>query len=400
MNLFLKVIVSAALLWIVGCIFDDNGDGEKINHRDSITVSDITDSMDYKDTMDFTGMTDSLPSNIYSKLFVVGSDYQSGILKSITLDSQKLTNISLDIFQDSRLLGYGKALYILERIGADNIINYNPQKSGTDAVVYQKHLISNSNPQDIAFVDSSKAYISLENEPLILIINPATGDSIGSINTSKYIFQPAQDSGVAAKTPHAANMIIQNNKLYVALQRRNGDWQKSGGAGVLLVINIKNDSILGTLKLAYKNISDMATVNHSIYVSTSGSYSSYMDGAIEKIDLSNNKKSVVITADKLGGDPEKIAHKTGDLFYVSVYKGWQDVGVKLVNFSTGEIVANLPGIVDAYGGILYEPSTKRLFVGERDATASGVKVFNDSNQLIAGPVSVGLPPYSFVASFY
>lgn len=52
-----------------------------------------------------------------------------------------------------------------------------------------------------------------------------------------------------------------------------------------------------------------------------------------------------------------------------------------IDVATGTVVATLPGVKDAFGGICYDDVEGKLYVGERDATEMGIRVFKDNVQV-------------------
>ena len=84
---------------------------------------------------------------------VFGSDYKTGELRWIDKDG-KISEKSLSFHQDSKVLVDGADLYVLERMGADNISLVAPEKLDSDgekAVVWQVSLDDGANPVDMEF---------------------------------------------------------------------------------------------------------------------------------------------------------------------------------------------------------------------------------------------------------
>lgn len=325
------------------------------------------------------------------KLFVAESDYTTGLLEWMSVDSNSLSPNSIQIASDAYLRSYGGFLYVIESYGTDNILKFDPSKSDESGVIYQQHLGDNWNPVDMDFVSDTKAYVSIQNEPRITIFNPSTGKDIGSIDISAYIFHP--DTGVVPTSPYANQMVISGGKLYVALQRRNG-WYP-GGNTIIVVVDTQSDSIVDTIHTQYKNNFDLIVEDSTLYVSNQGDQFVTGDGAIEAVTISSREKRVVITEETLGGNPNQIVHKEGTRFYVQNYVGWMNVQVVEVDFATGVVIGSVPNVKDAFGSIYFDKETSRLFVSERDSTEAGIKVF-ENNQQVGSTIQTSLPPYSIV----
>ena len=141
----------------------------------------------------------------------------------------------------------------------------------------------------------------------------------------------------------------------------------------------------------------MAYYNGALYVTNPGNTFVTGDGAVEKIDLATKTVTTIIDETLLGGNPNQIVHKSGNRFYVQNYIGWKKVSVVEIDAATGAVVATLPGITDAFGGIYYDELDQKLYVGERDSLNVGVKIY-ENNVLTAGPLKTGntLPPAGLV----
>ncbi len=326
------------------------------------------------------------------KLFVVESDYQSGVMERLNTNDTTMGSDNLSIHKDAVIRAYNGYVYIVERFGSDNIIKFDPSKNGKSGVLHQTHFGDNWNLQDIEFVSDIKAYVTSDRSQ-ITIFNPEEGTVIDSIDISAYTYKPDKNA-----SPYATQMAIADDKLYVMLQRRDG-WNP-GASTLILTIDVSTDKILesDTIACKYKNGYDMVYSDGALYVTNPGSMSSTTtDGGVEKIDLATKKVSTVIDEKTLGGNPNQIIHKEGDLFYIQNYKGWKKVSVVEIDASSGSITKTLPNIKDAFGGICYDKVDEKLYVGERDSIDVGIKVFED-NKLVAGPIKSDntLPPVGLV----
>ncbi|KMQ49631.1 hypothetical protein CHISP_3448 [Chitinispirillum alkaliphilum] len=323
-------------------------------------------------------------------LFIMQSDFQSGVIRSISSTVNSISGFNLPVHSDATLRTHGGFLYVIERMGADNILKYDPSKSGDKGVVYQTNLGNNWNPQDMVFRSNTKAYISNMNEPKITVFNPSTGKIRENINISEYTFNKE-----ANITPYANAMVLVGTDLYVMLQRRDG-WSP-GAPTLLLKIDTETDKITDTIPLQFKNGHSMVYNNGALYVSNPGTLSSINDGAIERVDLATKTVTTVIKGETLGGSPNYIVHKSGNSFYITNYVGWQSVQVLEINASTGSVTNVLPNVIDAFGGIYYDKESEILYVGERDIDEMGIRIFKNNQQIGSSVKSEDcLPPTSLV----
>lgn len=326
------------------------------------------------------------------RLFVVETDFQSGKLEWLSAGGNGLSEDNIPVYSDAAARAYKGYVYILERDGADNITKIDPSAKVAEAVLYQVHLGDGWNPHDIEFVSETKAYIANQNEPSITVFNPATGTMEKQIDISAYTFNP--DSNMS---PYAEQMALCDGKLYVMLQRRDG-WNP-GAPTMILTVDTGTDEVLAddTIVCRYTNGYDMVCVGGALYITNPGSIYTTGDGGIEKISLADKSVQTIIDEDALGGNPNQIVHKSGSLFYVQNYVGWQNVSVVEVDAESGTVVETLSGVKDAYGGIAYDPEESKLYVGERDSSSTGILVFKD-NEKTAGPLQSekSLPPSNMV----
>ncbi|MDG5816027.1 hypothetical protein QA601_13120 [Chitinispirillales bacterium ANBcel5] len=323
-------------------------------------------------------------------MFIMQSDFQSGIVRSMSLENETITPFELHVYSDAVLRSFNGKLYVLERMGADNILKLDPQTTGSASVVYQINLGRDWNPQDMVFLSEEKAYISNNNEPKITVFNPSIGEITKNIDISRYTFLPDSNT-----SPNAGDMELVGSNLYVLLQRRNGF--NPGAPTLLLKIDTYTDEIVDTIPLQFKNGYSMAYSDGALYISNPGSAFSTGDGAVERVDLTTKEVTAIIDENALGGSPNFIVHKEGSRFYITNYVGWQNVQVLEIDMETGAIVSVLPDVIDAYGGVYYDKTTDLLYVGERDPQEMGIRIFRD-NQQVGSTVKNNrcLPPSSFV----
>jgi hypothetical protein len=358
-----------------------------MNSRHSFTIITIAISLLFNGCLfDPQENQDSSPR----KLFVFESDFQSGYLEWFGTDSLSIVSNGIPIYSDAVIKAQNGFIYILERMGADNIIKFDPSKSDVSGIIYQEKLTAKGNPQDIVILNDTKGYVANQDIPFISIINPATGKTIQNIDIKAYTFRPDSNT-----TPYACDMELVGSDLYVLLQRRHT--YNPGAPSLIIKINTTTDAITDTIALQYKNANSMTYANGFLYVSTPGSAFVTGDGAIESVNLSTKQVQTVIDETALGGNPNQIIYKTGTRLYVQNYIGWQNVAIQEIDASTGAVIAKLPNIIDAFGGMYYDSIDNRLYVGERATTELGVKIFQN-NILVGSPIksSKSLPPSSMV----
>jgi len=347
--------------------------------------------------MIFTGcILDDSPTGpdetVGNGLFIYETDFGTGQIERMSTTSGELKDMNVAVYKDASIYTYNGMLYVVERMGGDAVIKIDPSKKGEGAVLYQIHLGDGWNSYDLVFASDTKAYVANQNKPEITVFNPATGTIDGHIAIDKFTYMPQNNT-----SPYANKMAIVGKKLYVALQQRDG-WVP-GAPTLIIAIDTESDKLIDgdTIRCTYSNNFDMIAVGTMLYCTNPGNGDASFNGGIEKIDCTTGEVTTVLTGEKLGGNPNQIAHIEGERFYVQNYRGWQDVTIVEIDAEKGTIVATLKEIKNGYGGICYDPIDEKLYVGEQKTSGIGIMVYSN-NTLVAGPLTTttSLPPAGMV----
>jgi len=319
---------------------------------------------------------------------ITTTDYSSGNLASIVEGDTTAEINLLSIHSDNAVTAYGGYAYVIERMGADNIIKLDPDNLSQEGIIYQKSMGNNSNPHDIAFVSENKAYVSRYGDTALWIIDPSTGEKTGEIDLSGFVAYAGTDS--AETTPNMSSLAIVGGKLYVACQRLKG-WNP-GDVSLLVVISVAGDSVIKSIELNNKNPHDIAKFGDKLYVCCTGSFWDPTDGGIEIVDtITDNAQGVLISETQLGGNVCGITVVSASKGYVLVMGTWPNTQVIPFNVQTGtteNALAEVSSAVDAeFNG------NGKLYVADRSTEHPGIYIYDTSvDTLIAGPISTGLPP--------
>ena len=357
--------------------------------------------------LDFDESGDSGQSNRY--LVVTTADFVKGLgnVSVINTSSFKVADDLLSIHSDNAVVTHGSSIYILERLGADNIIRADNPDISSSSLAYQKNIGTAVNIHDIAIVSSTKAYVTQNSSANLAVVNPATGTVTSSValNAAAYIHG-------GETVPYMSSIVYAGGYVYVACQRLKtvqGQWgpyaDVGDSTGVIVVIDVTSNRIVSSIALNKKNPASLATVGGYLYVSSTGSWMSQTDGGIEKINLSTNaNEGVVISEGSFGGDITTLETVSATKAYVCVGKYDADFNftteVHEFNLSTGAVAGKVPNVKDAFGGLAHDGTY--LYIGDRDPAAPGVIVIDPTdNSVVAGPISVGaLPPSSIACAAY
>jgi hypothetical protein len=300
---------------------------------------------------------------------------------------------------------FGDKLFVIQRLGSNSIVVLDPNNPGVPLKNYTTNdpgaNAPQSNPHDMAFVSSSKAYISRYELNTILIVNPLTGEQLGgTIDLSQF----ADSDGLVEMD----QMVIVKGKLYVALQRldRNNFYSASNDSYVV-VIDTTTDQIVdvdsGTqgiqpIDLAGRNpFGDLVYLPSTdrIYLTDTGNFfTGDPFGGIEAVNPDTNTTDGIVLADEAFGGPLGTFGILSDtVAYATVFDASFNNFVVPFNLSTRQIDAPLTGIGSGYIPGMAFDGNGLLYVVDRDTTNPGIQVFDPTtNQKIEGPIDTGLPP--------
>lgn len=332
-----------------------------------------------------------------STISLTFSDIPTAILARTLTDSS-----------DAVVRSAGGKIYVINRYLADTIQVIDP---ATFEVIADYSVGHGSNPQDIAVISDDKAYVSrldaqndTENSDDIIIVNPLTGEKLGSIDLKPY----TTDDG--ERLARAAQMVLVDNYLYVCMQDLPafmGDPANTNGK--VAIINIDTDELVDAdpdidgiqvIQLAGRNPSDItySPANDRLYVADTGVYVNYIvdtsdaNGGIEFIRLEDNKSEGIIIDDAaLGGGVNLIRLASPELGFTII----NSTTIASFNPKTYEVVSkNIYTTPGFYLPDFAIDSQDRILVAEQDFNAPGILFLNLDGTKIAGPISVGAPPSS------
>lgn len=108
-------------------------------------------------------------------LFMTSTDYTAGKLEWMKVNDKTMGKSSMEIGSDAIVREDGSYLYVIERFGSDKLIRIDPANISISGILYEVNLEQESNPVDIEVLNPDKAYVSLQDIPKIVIIDPKTG---------------------------------------------------------------------------------------------------------------------------------------------------------------------------------------------------------------------------------
>lgn len=351
------------------------------------------------------------PGLASTKGFVLTSDYTSGGLSVVDLDTRAVSSDVAQVSPDAVERWYDGLLYVVNRQGYDNVQVIDPAQGY--ATVRQFSVGNGSNPQDIAFASPTKAYVSRLGDPDLLIVNPATGAALGSIPLGSY----ADADG----NPEAARMTTVGTLLFVALQRLANFLPTD--TSLVVIVDMSADTLFDAdpftpgrqvIRLtgtnpttAFAQVPDGAVPfpGLDLYLGCTGRYQQ-LDGGIEDIHVpgwAHGQPQLIasagyaITEAALGGDvldlagyaPDRSFAVVGDASYNTSLVSWSAVSHSLL----GTLYAP-PGFSLADAAL---NDRGELYACNGSFTAPGLHVFRaGTGAHLAGPLDTGLPPVQIV----
>ncbi len=340
-----------------------------------------------------------------NQAIITTTDYSSGSFSSLDLSTNTATNDHLTIHSDAVVRTYRDKVYIINRLGQDNVIVLNRSDLKTPLTQYSTG--NGSNPHDMAFVSEEKAYISRYGQTQLLIVNPVTGDLLGEVELSVF----ADADGL----PEVSQLALYNNHLFAACQRldRDNGWVPTD-VSVIAVVDVLTDQVVDVdantagvqgIVMASKNPAGAVLRGNKWFLSAVNTFDDLTDGGIEVIDLANLRSDGVVLGEMaLGGNLSSLAMVSDDEGYVVVLDASFVNVVKRFGLGMQSVSAGLSGLsggfvpsLGVFGGRLYVLDGGSFV----DPTSAGVKVYDvKTDHLVAGPISTGLLPGSiaFVGS--
>jgi hypothetical protein len=341
------------------------------------------------------------PGPIGPQAVVTTTDYTSGALSSVALGSYAPSAGVAPTHSDAVVRVFGGLVYVVNRLGdgGDNIQIHDP--ANNYALVQQFSVDNGSDPHDIAVVHDDKAYVTRYNSTELWIVNPATGDHIGTLDLSSL--------SDADGTPEMDRMLVVSDHLFVTVQRmdRSGFPWTTTDASYVAVVDTDADSLVDA---------DAATPGiQPIILANKNPYSTL------QLDEATDNLYVACVGDWVVGDagiewvfPGALA--SGGTILAGAAAGGDITDVEIVSANRGYAIVTDAAFAttliafDPHSGAVvdtvYAPGAFTLqdvevapngdlFLTDRDDLAPGLRVFDAATgvEKTTAPIDVGLPPF-------
>ncbi len=339
-------------------------------------------------------------------VFVVTSDYEvSGQTSTVGAIPPWPVDTNLEsVHSDAVAREHDGLVYVVNRLFQDNIQVLDPD-AGFETV-RQFSVGPGSNPQDIAFVSPTRAYVTRYESAWLYEVDPTNGTVTDSIDLSAL----ADADGL----PEMAQMAVWDELLFVQIQRLDRDYfwipvppsylaVVDTGTNTLVDVDPVAPGLQGiALTVTNPNTEILQDRETGVmYMGEAGSWG-VPDGGIEAIDpVTLATAGFVSTEAQLGGEINDFTLPVSGRAHAVVSVSspeWETYCISL-DWGTGEKLQDVwrPGGYNVTD-IEVHPGAEELFLCDRTYTNPGVRVFStaDDHQLTSGPLAVGLPPHDLV----
>lgn len=221
-------------------------------------------------------------------LFMSTSDFSTGFLAAYGLESSLLYPDLLPIHSDAKPAIEGNQFYVINRLGADNIMQLNV--SSNLFVNYEQGLGSGSNPSSLVALSSQTILVSQYGRANLIVLDSTNGQQV----SQKSLLQFADDDLI----PEINAMVRVDEAIYLTMQlldrnnTGNAIWPPTQN-GLLIKLNATDLELESTFTLPYSNpISKIRYHSHrnSLVISAPGSYglNYQLDGGVIEFSLTTN----------------------------------------------------------------------------------------------------------------
>ncbi|MBD3161599.1 MAG: T9SS type A sorting domain-containing protein [Candidatus Eisenbacteria bacterium] len=295
-------------------------------------------------------------------------------------------------------------IYVVNRLGADNVQVIDPSQGFQ--TIRQFTVGPGTNPQDIALVSPTRAYVTRYETNDLLKVDPSTGEHLGTISLAAF----ADDDGLC----EMHRMHVQGDSLLVQVQRMfRQDWPDPWipvAPSYLAVVDLRTDQLVdmdpgepGMQGIALAGLNPTAPIQFDpftgdLLVLTTARADLVDQGGIERVDPRTMQSvGMLITEQEIGGNGIDFALAEREKGYVVASD---------LDFNT--FLASFDPAAGGPATPLYEPEgyvltdllvypNGHLFLADRDFFTPGIRVYDTTTDaLIDGPLDTGLPPFELL----
>ena len=349
-----------------------------------------------------------------TQAFILTTDYVDSSFSVIDVDNPNFVEKDVaSTHGDDEVRCYNGKVYVLNRWGYDLIEVFDAEDNFEKVSEFSTG--AGTNPQDIAFISENKAYVTCYDTTDLLIVNPTTGEHLGTIDLSEY----ADDDGIPEMHKMVAFKFLGNSRVYVTIQRLDRDnWFAPTDKSYIVELDGDEDSIIRAIQLTQVNPSTAPVLDGiHILVGETGSWFDGEDGGIERINIfTNEAEGFIVSEAELGGNIVDfdiynkysglrglffsiLDHRLGiTLLKRNIYAIISDMSynTKLVSFNLKDQTSIELFSTEGYQLADLAINDKGgLYLADRTPAASGIHIFDakTGEQETSSPIDVGnFPP--------
>ncbi|MYB69195.1 MAG: T9SS type A sorting domain-containing protein [Gemmatimonadetes bacterium] len=339
-------------------------------------------------------------SSAQSDLFVITTDFSTGSTAFLAANAAEAEVNLLGIHSDAVGHYHDGRIYIVNRLGQDNILVLDAMDLRTPLTQFS--VGNGANPHDIEIVTPDRAYVTRYETASLLIVNPQDGAELGEIDLSAF----ADADGL----PEVSQIVRVGDRLYLSCQRldRNSGWGPVD-VSYLIVVDLATDTLVDVdpdaegvqgIALSVANPNSMVVIGEQIAVGVVVGFGDRA-GGVEIVDTATNRSlGLVVSEEDLGGDITSMVLVDQNRGYAVVADENFANSVRPFDLSSGTVGVPLENIS---GGFIPNLAVDgdRLIVADRgsfsDPASAGLKLYDAATgAFLSGPIDTGLPPQDIV----
>lgn len=331
-----------------GSTSGDTGGTDAVGDTGGTDTSGDTGGTDTGDDTDTTGGS----STARAIITTAASDFSSSAIGVYEQTSPYTGQSDLNPgVSDTITRTFADDYFVIRRFMSDSIIKYNI--ADTTTPVFESSTNdggdeASSNPHDLVFVDSSKAYLLRYGSPTVWIVNPSATDA-SQFKTGELDLSAYDTDGV----PEATRGIVVDGKLFIFMQRLTAFAPTD--TGVVAVFDTTNDVEIDTgsngnlkgIELPAFNPNDISldTATNSIFVAAVGDYGSFdgsrpaaFTGGVITVDSNDYSTNLLIDDTEDTGRITAVEVVGTDTAYMITESGFNSSTLVSFDPNTGAIV--------------------------------------------------------------
>ena len=242
-------------------------------------------------------------SSAQSDLFVITTDFSTGSTAFLAADAAEAEVNLLGIHSDAVGHYHDGRVYIVNRLGQDNILVLDAMDLRTPLTQFS--VGNGANPHDIEIVAPDKAYVTRYDAASLLIVNPQDGAELGEIDLSAFADAdglPEVSKIVRVGETAVFELSAPRSQQWVGTGRRQLlDRRRSGNSDTLVDVDPDAEGVQG-IALSAANPNSMAVVGEQIAVGVVVGFGD-RSGGVEIVDTATNRSlGLAVSEGDLGGD--------------------------------------------------------------------------------------------------